>query len=467
MNIRRRLSILYAVVWAGIYLIFTLVLYSSFKYHLGVEVDQSLAAWSVQIRDSEDVGRRRGAGSPRPPADLSPRFYDMPDSFVVVFDDEGGMLINRSAFSEWKIEVLRRFATDVAQEGRAKYGRIAVGGQWFRILGTRVADRPDARGYTILLGRSLVHVERTQEGLALSLLFAWMLAVLVCSTVMWVFVGQTLRPIHRMTVNALEIAGSGELGRRIEDHGGKDEFSGLARALNRMLTSMQASSESQQQFLADVSHELRTPLTSMRANLQFIRMAAGASEADRAAALRDSIAEADRMAALVNDLLQLARAGALPPRGSAKTDLAVIAAEASAAFRDGRTVSKRQFRLELPEEPACVVGNGKDLRQAIEMLLDNAFKYTPEGGSITLRLAPAGEKIMVTLEDDGPGIPLDEIGSVFDRFYRSSNVREKVPGSGLGLPIVRSIIQHHGGSIELKNREPHGLSVSISLPACL
>ncbi len=464
MNIRRRFSTLYAAVWAGLYLLFTVVLFSSFHYHLGEEVDESLASWAAQVLGADegqsgpaDPGTAHGPVSRRP---------DMPETFIVVFTEGGGTLLNQSAFSSQSLDTLRRFAAALGPTGRQRYGRLELDGQRFRVLGKSVAGRAGSPGHTILLGRSLVHVERTVQGLTVSLLVAWSFAVLICSALMWIFVGHTLRPIQAMRVQALNITGSGELSRRVADHGGEDEFSALARALNGMLSALQASDESQKQFLADVSHELRTPLTSIRANLEFMRMAAGAPDADRRAALGDSIAEIDRMAALVNDLLLLARAESPPPQADAKIDLAAIAAEAVAGFRGRRPAPQRRFSVDLPAGPACAAGDGRNLRQAIVMLLDNAFKYTPEGGSIALRLRRVDGQILLSVEDEGPGIPPEEIGAVFGRFYRATNVREKVPGSGLGLSIVQSIVHRHGGSVELKNRTPHGLSVTLRLPAC-
>ncbi len=459
MNIRRRLSILYAAIWAGLYLLFTAFLFSSFNYHLGEEVDEALVSWSSQILE-------HGSTDPGAPSKPSSRHPDMPDTFVVVFAEGGGTLLNQSVFSERGIHTLRRFAGSIAEPARERYGRIEIDGQRFRVLGKKVPGQPDTPGHVILLGRSLVHVERTVQGMIVSLIVSWLFAVLACSTLMWLFVGHTLKPIQAMTVQALGITGSGELSRRVEDHGGQDEFSALARALNRMLSSLQISDRSQKQFLADVSHQLRTPLTSIRANLEFIRMAAGASAADRNAALGDSIAEIDRMASLVNDLLLLARAETPPPRTDEKVDLAAIAVEAVAGFRGRRSAPRRNFRVDIPAGPACAAGDGQDLRQAIVMLLDNAFKYTGEGGAIAFRLAQADGHIRISVEDDGPGVPPEEIGLVFGRFYRATNVREKVHGSGLGLSIVQSIVHRHGGSIELENRKPHGLSVTLLLPAC-
>ena len=466
MNIRRRFSILYAAVWAGLYLLFTVVLFSSFRYHLGEEVDESLASWSAQVLGTEDDGGESGPADTGAAHGLASRHPDIPETFIVVFTAEGGTLLNQSAFSNQSLEALRRFAAGMGQAGRQQYSRLELDGQRFRVLGKRVADRAESPGHTILLGRSLVHVERTAQGLTVTMLIAWLFAVLVCSTLMWAFVGHTLKPIQAMRIQALNITGSGELSRRVEVQGGKDEFSALAHALNRMLASLQGSDESQRQFLADVSHELRTPLTSVRANLEFMRMAAGAPEADRRAALSDSIAEIDRMAALVNDLLLLARAESPPPQAESKIDLAAIAAEAVTGFRDRRPTPARCFSVEIPDGPACAAGDGKNLRQAIVMLLDNAFKYTAEGGTIALRLDREDRQILLSIEDDGPGIPPEEIGAVFGRFYRATNVREKVPGSGLGLAIVQSIVQRHDGSVELKNRSPHGLSVTLRLPAC-
>ena len=458
MNIRRRLSILYSVIWAGLYLLFTLALFSSFNYHLREEVDESLASWSARMLGSEI--------SPRPEPPGFSHGLDLSDTFAVVFTADGRALFDRTAFPDRAVRDLRAFVLGMGPQEEERYGRSEIGGQRFRVLARRAAGGPGTAAETVVFGRSLVHVERTVRGLVVSLLVAWLFAVAVGSTVMWLFVGNTLKPIQAMRLQALAVTGSGDLSGRVEEQGGRDEFSSLARALNRMLSSLQASADSRKQFLADVSHELRSPLTSIRANLEFMRRATGASEEVRGAALADSIAETDRMAALVNDLLVLARVDSLPPRVDGRVDLAAVAADAAAGFRGRGAPPRRRLDLSLPALPACASGDAQELRQALVMLLDNAFKYSAEDGSVALRLERNEGRIRVTVDDDGPGIPPQELGSVFDRFYRASNVRDGKPGSGLGLAIVRSIVQRHGGTIELRNREPHGLSVTILLPAC-
>ncbi len=119
----------------------------------------------------------------------------------------------------------------------------------------------------------------------------------------------------------------------------------------------------------------------------------------------------------------------------------------------------------VPSIPACILGNREELRQAILMLLDNATKYSGVDGHVDIRSVVAAGKVDIVIEDDGPGIPDAEMNLVFDRFYRASNTRARAPGSGLGLPIVKSIVQKNGGSLSLANRSPRGLSVRLTFPA--
>lgn len=146
------------------------------------------------------------------------------------------------------------------------------------------------------------------------------------------------------------------------------------------------------------------------------------------------------------------------------TEGATIAAEAFGSFRNSAAADFGRLRLDIPELPLEIVGDREELRLAIEMLLDNARKYSGAGGAVSLRSSNSGDRTEVEVRDDGPGIPPDELPKVLERFYRASNVKGKLPGSGLGLAIVKSIVQKHGGTITLLNLEPKGLSVVLSFP---
>jgi len=460
-KVRKRLTILYSAVLAGLFFLFALGLYFSFTYHLHAEVDESLASWSLQILDSDGSGRLRMPESQAASVDMSQRSYEMPDTFALALKRDGTLLLNRSAFSEKGIRTLLDTTKDKTSGTSHYFSNSSVDDQRYRILVKNVIDSR-GEGALLFLGRSLVHVDKSASGLVMSLVVAWFAAVLLGSSVMWILVGQTIKPVNSMTELALSIAQSSDLKGRIIVGPEQDEFSELGRALNHMLEAIEFSHEARKQFLADASHQLRTPLTSVGANLAFISRIETASANDRKAALNDCMQEVGRMSVLVNDLLLLARTEAPLERKIVSINVKELIEIASKGFTDNVS---RQVDLKLPVEAPHILADQNELHHALVMLLDNARKYSGSESRIILGAEISGTKVEIFVKDNGPGIPTEEIHLAFERFYRASNVRDLIPGSGLGLAIVKSIVQKNGGTISLSNVEPHGLLIRMRFPA--
>ncbi|MGE5552153.1 MAG: sensor histidine kinase [Bacteroidota bacterium] len=461
MNIRTRLVVWHAAALAALLLAFTAGLYSVLRYHLYTEVDESLASWTDQaIAASIEEGFFLGKSQDAPAHAMSP--LNAPDSFALILDPADRGPAGQAVGAGGIVRGLRRRLAarhDGLPEGRET---ITLAGQLYRIHLAKVASM-DGRGERrLVVGRSLVHVLNTLAGLRAFLAMAWLAAVLVCSFVSWLFVGRILKPVSLMTRDSLRIAASGQLGRRIEDRGEEDEFGQLARALNRMLSSLEQSYLTQKRFLADASHELRTPLTSIKANLDYLARAAGAPETDKAEAFRDILAEVDRMAALVHELLALARAEAGVALKREPVDLGLLVREVVAGGSFGRGGPRPQIRLTLGE---CVLveADPDKLHQVIVIILDNAVKYSPPDGEITIALCREGKYAVLRVADQGPGIPPAELPRVCERFYRASNVRGVYPGTGLGLSIAKTIVESHGGRMEIRNSTPKGVEVELTL----
>ena len=217
-------------------------------------------------------------------------------------------------------------------------------------------------------------------------------------------------------------------------------------------------------FLADVSHELRTPLTVLRGNAQ-VGLALGA-EGEQKQLLNEVVEESKLMTRMVEDLLFLARSDSAPPAMEPETVSAIpyvseLAGRAEVLARERGTTLETDVRAggELRIDP-------KRIGQAVLILVDNAIKYGPPGGPVTLRsdVTRSGE-IRVTVEDEGPGIPKEDLPRVFERFYRVDKARSrKMGGTGLGLPIAKTIVEAHGGHVTAESRTGKGTRMSIHLP---
>ncbi|WP_037622392.1 HAMP domain-containing sensor histidine kinase [Streptomyces aureus] len=270
-----------------------------------------------------------------------------------------------------------------------------------------------------------------------------------------------LRPVDKLTDAVEHVARTEDLTIRIpvtEDS--DDEIARLSRSFNSMTASLASSRELQQQLIADAGHELRTPLTSLRTNIELLTRSEETGRpippADRKALLASVKAQMTELAALIGDLQTLSRSDA----GTTADRVEVV------DLRDPVEAALRRARLRGPEltitadlEPWFVRAEPSALERAIVNILDNAVKFSPAGGTVDVRLH-GGE---LTVRDHGPGIPVDELPHVFDRFWRSPDARA-LPGSGLGLSIVARTVQQCGGSVELNRAEGGGTIASVRLP---
>ncbi len=264
--------------------------------------------------------------------------------------------------------------------------------------------------------------------------------------------------------------GAGDLEARAPEHGG-DEVAQLARSFNRMAGDLAAraaaldvSDKARRQLLADVSHELMTPLTAMRGYIETLSMkelALDTATRDRYLAIVDE--ETRRLEHIIGDLLDLARLEGGGP-GMRREHVAVSSLFERVAQRHERELAQRHITLTRRIEPGAetVHGDPDRLEQALQNLAGNALRHTPEEGEIALTAQLRGGQVVLSVRDTGPGIPDAHLPLIFDRFYKVDSARKAAGGSGLGLSIVRAIIERHGGTIAARN--DHGAVFDIMLP---
>ena len=384
------------------------------------------------------------------------------------------------------------YATLVARAAQSRpfTVRSADGTSDWRLVAAR------GRVGTVVIGTSLAEVEQTGNRLLVIDASVTLLMLLLLGVVAWFMVRLGLRPLTDMERLATDIS-AGNLSGRVADTDPHTEAGRLAQALNHMLgrieaeVSMRTSSERRlRQFVADASHELRTPLTSIRGFAELYRRGGAPSGPALDETMSRIESEAGRMGVLVEDLLMLARLDRQRPPALRPVDLLEIAAD---TIRDAHArVPDRPVRLAgLRDdtdtfEPATVLGDEHGLRQVATNLVANALQHTPPQSQVTVRVgrlatlpsaAPhvrsgpvavaAGVPLAVLeVTDDGPGVPVEHAGRVFERLYRAdpSRTRGRGGGSGLGLSIVAAIVHGHGGWVELDSPAVGGTTFRVLLP---
>jgi two-component system sensor histidine kinase MprB len=265
---------------------------------------------------------------------------------------------------------------------------------------------------------------------------------------------RVLRPVHQLTDTVEHITATQDLGARVEVHG-RDEIARLARAFASMTAALEASVSAQRRLVADASHELRTPLTSLNTNLELLDEGLGVRHPQAPELVTAAREQTRELMALVNDLIDLERFGHADTH-TEDTRLDLVAKRVIA--RASARTAGLDFRAELTE--CLVYGDPDALERAAANLVDNAVKWSPEGGRVTVRVDAHGT---LCVTDQGPGIPADDLQYIFDRFYRSPKARS-LTGSGLGLAIVRQIAETYGGTVEARTPASGGASLSLALP---
>ncbi len=309
-------------------------------------------------------------------------------------------------------------------------------------------------GIAVQLALPLTSVDHQLHKVATALLFL-VLAGLALSTVgSWFVVRRTMRPVATLTEAAEQIAETRDLTTRIEDYG-DDELGRLASTFNTMLDALERSLGQQRQLILDASHELRTPLASLRTNVEVLHDVERLSAEQRRALLDGIVTQLDELTGLVADVVELARGDA--PQ-SAQEDIPFDDLVSHAVDRARRHWPGLSLIPDL--ERVVVRGIPARLDRAIANLLDNAGKFSPPGAVVEVDLRADGT---LTVADHGPGIPEDALAHVFDRFYRA-DVARALPGSGLGLSIVKQVVDGHGGTVTVANRDSGGTLVQLWLP---
>jgi two-component system sensor histidine kinase MprB len=329
-----------------------------------------------------------------------------------------------------------------------------------RIQGTpyRVVAVQAGSGTALVMTQSMESIDFALKRLKVILLFCSAAGVAFAGMAGWAVAANGLRPVRRLTAATERVARTSEL-TPIEVTG-HDELARLTTSFNAMLQALDASQTRQRQLVADAGHELRTPLTSLRTNIELIGQAAdnaerSLSDDQRHEIMGDVRAQLEELTTLVGDLVELARDEPMA-RDPEPLDLSDVVTQAVDRVR----LRAHSVAFDVDLESWMVFGEPQLLERAITNLLDNATKWSPPDGTVHVRLADGS----LTVTDEGPGIDPADLPHIFDRFYRSSEART-LPGSGLGLSIVKRAAERHGGTVDVASTPGRGTTFTVILPS--
>jgi len=294
----------------------------------------------------------------------------------------------------------------------------------------------------------------------------------------WLIAGRALAPVGKITRTADMIAnseGAVSLSRRLDIPDTGDELSRLSSTFNTMLDRIEAAFVSQRRFVSDASHELRTPLTSVRGNVDVLLRQLRSGRPIEREDIIDELGvvqrESGRMGRLIEDMLVLARTDSADQGELLKLEAVSLEVLAGEAFRTANQLATGQTLTLAANEPVTLLGDGDRLVQVMIILLDNAIRYTPAGGTIDLRVDLASDEeeqrecARIQVRDSGSGIAARHVPHLFERFYRAEDARSRASGgTGLGLSIALAIVRGHQGWIDVDTKEGEGTTFTVWLP---
>lgn len=349
------------------------------------------------------------------------------------------------------------------QLGSSTRSGTASDGKDYRIVAVPLEGK-DARGqlkddYALVIARPLAPTNAILAQLFGVLLGFGALMAILSAVVGSAVARSGIAPLRGLATAVARVTETDQLKAIPAD--GNDEIGELARAFNTMMYSLQSSRERQRRLIADAGHELRTPLTSLRTNIELLvadEKTGMLPEGARGDILRDVASQLSEFTSLVGDLVQLAKDEHVESRPE-DLDLAeVVEAAIERAKRRGPGLT---FDVQL--EPFPMIGEPDLLERAVTNLLDNAVKFSPPEGTITVRLSADPTQPTLVVSDEGPGIAEADLPHIFDRFFRAETARH-TPGTGLGLSIVAHTVETHGGVISAGRAPSGGAEFRISLP---
>ena len=461
MTLRQRVLLGIGLV-AAVLVVSNLVLAATFERYLVGRVDDQLAdAASMPVLRTR-VEIRPGADEPEPLTNLFLGLADLSSGTIVQFGtglfDVSPPVLGARELAE---RVTSRSAATAPFTATSADGEV----RW------RVAAVDAGANSILVVGIDLADVEAALSRARIIQIGASLAVLLTLAAVAWWVVRLGVRPVVAMAATADEIA-AGDLSRRVEPLDERTEAGRLARALNSMLAQIEQafvererSEERVRRFAADASHELRTPLTSIRGYAE-LWQAGGLREPEQLdEAMGRLAAETQRMSALVDDLLLLER---LDQGGEPTREPVALDELAADAVRDARAAQpERPISVELGA--TTVLGDEASLRQVVANLLTNALVHTEPDVPVHVRVGPTSFGGRLEVADRGQGLEPEVAAHVFERFYRADSARTRAGerGSGLGLSIVRSVVERHGGAVTMLTAPGQGCHLVVDLPGAL
>ncbi|PYM46115.1 MAG: hypothetical protein DME14_18965 [Candidatus Rokuibacteriota bacterium] len=461
LSIRTRLTLWYTAILLSILVVISGLSYSLLRSRLMQDLDASLLAVGLVVRDTgwSGSGAALGVGPESALREiLGPEFYD---KFFQLVDPEGRLGARSTHLREETLPLSAQARENAARGVRTFETVRRAAGEPVRLL-TLPITRDGQLVQLLQVGIPLERAERTLGRYLETLLVLIPLGLALAAAGGAVIARTALRPVDAMSRTARRISGE-DLDARLPLRGTGDELDHLAETLNAMLARLAEAFAQMRRFTADAAHELRTPLTALKGTIE-VALRGERSGDEYRRVLASSLEDVERLVRLAEDLLLLSRLSVPAQVPGERIELAPLLAEVADVA--ARVADERGVTCVVKERaPATVTGDAIALRRAVMKLVENAVKYTPRGGRVELALRVTDGRAEVAVTDTGIGMDPADVERIFEPFVRLDTARAlDTGGAGLGLPIARSIVATHGGTLAAESVPGAGSTFTIRLP---
>ncbi len=478
-SVRVRITLWYTTVLAAVLVSLSLITYFTFWRSTAQRTDTNLSELSEAFLTTlmAEVPDQRGPDAFKLAAQVAITEHRFRDHVFAIFDATGKSIVSSqdvpsgaaapdsSPAGLLSSRSFQRFL-DASSRSERFFGQARGNGDGYRGFARHFSS--EGKAYTLVILQSLHPQEEMLEGVRAT--FAWVIpiAILLASLGGYFLARKSLAPVVAMSRQAGRI-GAANLHERLAVQNERDELGHLARSFNSLLDRLSESFERQRRFMADASHELRTPVAILRGEAEVALSQQARSLEEYRESLGVLHQEAERLTHIVEDLFTLTRADAgqypLQPGDFYLDELIAECVQAARTLALAKNISvKSEVAAESP-----IHADESLLRRMILNLLDNAIKYTPEGGRVTVACRRDADDYAVSFTDTGAGIPAELQPRIFERFFRADKARSRSEsdggGAGLGLAISRWIAGAHHGRLELSRSDSTGSTFTAYLPA--
>jgi two-component system, OmpR family, sensor kinase len=469
--IRWRLTIFNALVIGGILLALGCALFFLLRETLLSSVEDTARTRALAAAKEIDSGEGLDEENGRLELDDGLKYGLTHDGVFIIVRDGRGSIITKTVKLPNNGDEQAALWRRVLETGKPARGTFTFREEDPAYVYAVPVSPPEQPARIVEAGKPYEPTQQNVEQMAIVLASVVTAAFLLSVVGAYLLARKALSPVSAVVTAAHRIR-AGDLSKRLPVPHSKDEIGDLAATINGMLSHLETTLarleetlDRQRRFVADASHELRTPLTSIHSYAQMLEEWALRDPQIGPESVAAIKRESERMNGLVENLLELARGDEgmkLHLEDNNLTEVVEEAAESARAAVNGKVLIEHPTPKQGVQRVSAVFDRER-LRQALSILLDNAVKYTPEGGRVTMRIVEEDGSVGVEVADTGIGIPEDQIPHVFERFYRAEEARS-TEGLGLGLSIARQIAEDHKGSIEVRSKPREGSTFIIRIP---